>query len=46
MINLMTGKYKKMNYSEAYIIRINKKLKRKLKKLGSKKIREYLSKIQ
>jgi len=41
----MTGKDKKMNYSEVYLIRVNKKLKQKLKKLGSKKIREYLKKL-
>jgi len=41
----MTGKNKNMNYPEIYLIRINKKLKEKLKKLGSKKVREYLGKI-
>ena len=41
----MTGKDKKMNYPEIYLIRIDKKLKQKLKKLGSKKVREYLEKI-
>jgi len=41
----MTGENKKMNYPETYLIRINKKLKEKLKKLGSKKVREHLKKI-
>ena len=40
----MTGKNKKMNYPEVYLIRIDKKLKQKLKKLGSKEVREYLKK--
>lgn len=42
----MTGAQKKMNYPETYIIRIDKKLKQKLKKIGSKKVREHLSKIK
>ena len=41
----MTGKDKKMNYPETYMIRVDKKLKLKLKKLGSRKVREYLKKI-
>ena len=41
----MTGKDKKMNYPEIYLIRIDKKLKQKLKKIGSKKVREHLKKI-
>ena len=41
----MTGREKKMYYPEVYLIRINKKLKEKLKKLGSKKVREHLEKI-
>ena len=41
----MTGKDKKMNYPEIYLIRINKKLKERLKKLGTKKVREHLNKI-
>jgi len=41
----MTGRNKNMNYPEIYLIRINKKLKEKLKKLGSKKVREYLEKL-
>ena len=41
----MTGKEKKMNYPDTYLIRIDKKLKEKLKKLGSKRIREHLKKI-
>lgn len=41
----MTGKEKKMNYPETYLIRLDKKLKQKLKKLGCKKVREYLKKI-
>jgi len=42
----MTGKEKKMNYPETYLIRIDKKLKKKLKKLGSKKVRTHLKKIK
>mgnify|MGYP001206084666 CR=1 FL=1 len=42
----MTGKDKKMNYPETYLIRIDKKLKEKLKKIGSKKVREYLNKLK
>jgi len=42
----MTGKDKKMNYPEIYIIRIDKKLKQKLKRIGSKKVRKYLRKIK
>jgi len=42
----MTGKEKEMNYPETYLIRIDKKLKQKLKKLGSKKVREYLERIK
>lgn len=41
----MTGSDKKLNYPEIYIIRLNTKLKRKLKKIGSKKVREHLEKI-
>ena len=41
----MTGKNKKKNYPEIYLLRVNKKLKEKLKKIGSKKIREYLQEI-
>lgn len=41
----MTGRNKNMNYPEIYLIRINKKLKEKLKKFGSKKVREYLEKL-
>jgi len=41
----MTGKDKKMNHPEIYLIRVNKKLKEKLKKLGSKKVRNHLDKI-
>ena len=41
----MTGRDKNMNYPEIYLIRINKKLKEKLKKSGSKKVREYLEKL-
>ena len=42
----MTGKEKNMNYPEIYLVRVDKKLKQKLKKIGSKKIREYLNKIK
>ena len=41
----MTGKDKKMHYPETYLIRIDKKLKEKLKKIGSTKVREHLSKL-
>ena len=41
----MTGYHKKLNYPEVYLIRIDKKLKQKLKKIGSKKIRKYLSQL-
>jgi len=41
----MTGKDKKLNYPVTYLIRVDKKLKEKLKKLGSKKVREGLEKI-
>tara|TARA_Y100000310_G_scaffold282444_1_gene303700 strand:- start:1215 stop:1343 length:129 start_codon:yes stop_codon:yes gene_type:complete len=41
----MTGKDKKMNYPEIYLIRIDKDLKKKLIKLGSKKVREHLEEI-
>ena len=40
----MTGKEKKMNYSEIYIIRVDRKLKRKLKKKGAKNVRLQLNK--
>jgi hypothetical protein len=42
----MTGKGKKMNYSETYLIRVDKRLKSKLKKIGSKKIRRHLENIK
>ncbi len=42
---IMTGKEKKMNYPEIYLIRIDRRLKQKLKKCGSKKVRDYLKKI-
>ena len=45
LLRYMTGKDKQMNYPEIYLIRINKKLKEKLKRLGSKKVREHLKKI-
>ena len=41
----MTGSSKKMNYSEIYLLRVDKKLKQKLKKIGSKNVREYLSRL-
>ena len=41
----MTGKDKKMNYPETYLIRIDKKPKQKLKKMGSKKVRKHLGKL-
>jgi hypothetical protein len=43
--NPMTGKDKKMNYPETYIIRIDRRLKKILKKVGAKKVREQLEKI-
>ena len=42
----MTGKEKEMNYPEIYLLRMDKKLKEKLKKIGSKKVREHLKKIK
>ncbi len=42
----MTGSQKKMNYPKIYQIRLDKKLKLKLKKLGTKKVREHLKKIK
>ena len=36
---------KKLNYSEIYIIRLDKVLKEKLKKVGSKKVRDYIKLI-
>ena len=41
----MTGTNKKMNYPEIYIIRVDKKLKEKLKRLGSEKVRGLLEKF-
>jgi hypothetical protein len=41
----MTGRDKNMNYPEIYLIRVNKKLKEKLKKIGTKKVRESLEKL-
>lgn len=41
----MTGRDKNMNYPEIYLIRINKKLKEKLKKIGTKKVRESLERL-
>lgn len=42
----MTGKNKKMNYPELYLIRLDINLKDKLKKIGSRKVREHLKKIK
>ena len=42
----MTGKSKKMNYPELYLIRLDKKLKEKLKKIGTKGVRKHLEKIR
>lgn len=42
----MTGREKEMNYPEIYPIRIDKKLKEKLKKIGSRRVREHLKKIE
>ena len=41
----MTGRDKNMNYPEIYLIRVDKKLKEKLKKIGTKKVRESLEKL-
>jgi hypothetical protein len=41
----MTGKDKKMNYPEVYLIRVDKTLKQKLKKLGSDKVRKHLDQL-
>jgi hypothetical protein len=40
----MTGKNKKMNYPEIYLIRVDKKLKEKLKRIGSERVRKFLEK--
>lgn len=42
----MTGKNKKMNYPEVYLIRIDKKLKKLLKKIGTEKVRKHLSELK
>lgn len=42
----MTGKDKKMNYPETYLIRVDKKLKQKLKNIDPKKVREHLKKLK
>lgn len=41
----MTGAGKRMNYPKIYLIRVDKKTKEKLLKLGSKKVRNYLKKL-
>jgi|GEM_PF-7051232 len=41
----MTGHDKKMHYPEIYLIRVDKKLKEKLRKIDSNKIREHLHKL-
>ena len=41
----MTGRDKKMNYPETYLIRVDRKLKKKLKKFGTIRIREILEKL-
>ena len=41
----MTGADKIMNYPKQYHIRVNEKMLRSLKKIGSKKVREYLEKL-
>ena len=41
----MTGAQKQMNYPEIFQIRVDKRLKQRLKKVGTKKVREYLEKI-
>lgn len=41
----MTGKDKKMNYPEIYLLRVDKTLKEKLKKIGTKRVRESLEKL-
>ncbi len=41
----MTGKSKKMNYPEIYLIRVDRELKKKLKKMGTKKVRKHLKDI-
>ena len=40
----MTGTNKKMNYPVFYHIRVKKQTLKALKKIGSKKVREYLEK--
>jgi hypothetical protein len=41
----MTGQSKKMNYSETYVIRIDKKTKQRIKKIGARRVREILQNI-
>ncbi len=41
----MTGANKPMNYPKLYIVRVNEKMFTKLKKVGSKKVREHLEKL-
>ena len=41
----MAGDKKPMNYPKQYHIRVNEKTFKKLKKLGSKKVRRFLEKI-
>ena len=41
----MAGDKKKLNYPKQYHIRVNKKTFKKLKKLGSKKVREILESL-
>ena len=41
----MTGKDKKMNYPETYIIRLDKRSKKRLKKYDADAVRKHLSNI-
>ena len=41
----MTGRDKKQNYPETYLIRLDSQLKKKLKKVGAKKVREFLEQL-
>lgn len=42
----MTGKDKKMNYPETYLIRVSKNLKEKLKKIKTERVRRHLEKLK
>ena len=45
LLVMMTGANKKMNYPVFYHVRVNEKMLKELKKIGSKKVREHLEKL-